>query len=759
MNSTIAPGLSRTHSSSSRSQHHRACLGGGLLLGLIVALLAPTTLSAQVVPGLAGGAAEVETVDPTTPNQIAARRAALAEELKALAAGHSPAPTEHQDEVRGRLRRLEGLLEEQAALAQHESPTVDPSPIEPNGDGSVYALNALYEAKWASEREENQHSDRLESAREALSKAKQKFDTAERTRREARSNVEKSPSNTRSELQRALQLRQLDSRLAQEEVHQLTLETRAAHSELKRSRSASDFDVAIRSIREDLAQGAGETTSSLQRLTIREGEVRRSREVASRRLATAKLRMDASASRLAKVADPSPELFEEVDALTAQRDAIQHEMALAETQLERLTGQRMIWQEWEELLRGKAVLEQTKGHELSATAHHAALKQAELQHQWRATDLQRRLDLLDGRLEEATENSQLRRAIEEQREALGRLQRSELAEVTALQAEGRLTDRYLDDLRGHFGGFSPLEFLARGADRVREVWTYEVTAVDDSPISVGSLVVALTMFSVGLWASRKGSAVVGRFSEDRLKLDAGAAHALQTLSFYLLLVSFGLLALRAVHFPLTAFTVVGGALAIGIGFGSQNVMNNFISGLILMLERPVRARDVVEVDGNHGTIEHIGARSTQIRSTDGRQIIVPNSFFLESNVVNWTLSDDLVRAKVTVGVIYGSPTRLVEQLIARAVKEEKLALSDPEPIIVFAEFGENSLNFDVYFWVRARSPMAMNKVQSHVRFAIDDLFREHELVIAFPQRDVHLDTVSPLEVRVLGADDPGRVDQ
>ena len=204
-----------------------------------------------------------------------------------------------------------------------------------------------------------------------------------------------------------------------------------------------------------------------------------------------------------------------------------------------------------------------------------------------------------------------------------------------------------------------------------------------------------------------------------------------TLGFYALLVSFTLLALRAIHFPLTAFTVLGGALAIGVGFGSQNVMNNFISGLILMLERPVRA---------------------QIRSVDGRHIIVPNSFFLESNVVNWTLSDDLIRAKVSVGVIYGSPTRLVEQLIRRVVEADEQILQSPVPIVVFAEFGDNALNFDVYFWVKARSPMEMRIVQSRVRFHIDALFREHELVIAFPQRDVHLDSAKPLEVRVLTHD-------
>jgi len=171
-----------------------------------------------------------------------------------------------------------------------------------------------------------------------------------------------------------------------------------------------------------------------------------------------------------------------------------------------------------------------------------------------------------------------------------------------------------------------------------------------------------------------------------------------------------------------------------------------------MLERPVRAGDLVEVDTNHGTIERIGGRSTQIRSTDGRYIVVPNSFFLENNVVNWTLSDDLIRTSVSVGVIYGSPTRLVEQLIKRVVDEDDQVLRNPEPIILFSEFGDNSLNFEVHFWVRARAPMQMRKVQSRMRFRIDDLFREHGLVIAFPQRDVHLDSVSPLEVRVVGAD-------
>jgi small-conductance mechanosensitive channel len=298
------------------------------------------------------------------------------------------------------------------------------------------------------------------------------------------------------------------------------------------------------------------------------------------------------------------------------------------------------------------------------------------------------------------------------------------------------------------------ENLDAAGQVARDVWTHTFAVVDGVPITVGSLALAILVLGFGLWVARAGSRLLARMATRRMRLDAGGATAIETLSYYVVIVAFLLMALRVVHLPLTAFAVLGGAIAIGVGFGSQNVMNNFISGLILLLERPVRVRDLVEVDGNHGTIERIGARSTQIRSTDGRHIVVPNSFFLENNVVNWTLSDDLIRAKVKVGVIYGSPTRLVEELILRVIGQNSQVLKEPAPVVIFEEFGDNSLDFDSYFWVTARSPMEVRKVQSQVRFAIDDLFRQHGLVIAFPQRDVHLDTARPLEVRVIG--DSGR---
>lgn len=284
---------------------------------------------------------------------------------------------------------------------------------------------------------------------------------------------------------------------------------------------------------------------------------------------------------------------------------------------------------------------------------------------------------------------------------------------------------------------------------LHSIWFYKITEVDGDIVSIGSVVLAILLAFIGFIISRFTSSVISRMLTQRFNCDEGASAAIRTISFYILLCTFTLLALRAVNFPLAVFTVLGGALAIGIGFGSQNVMNNFISGLILLIERPVRIKDVVEIEGNHGVIENMGARSTQIRSMDGRHIVVPNSFFLQNNLINWTLSDDLIRTKVSVGVAYGSDTELVEKCILQSVNNEPEVHMDPPPTVIFESFGDNSLNFDVYFWVHARSPMGVRKVASRLRFTIDRIFRENNIVIAFPQRDVHLDISQPLNINML----------
>ncbi len=245
------------------------------------------------------------------------------------------------------------------------------------------------------------------------------------------------------------------------------------------------------------------------------------------------------------------------------------------------------------------------------------------------------------------------------------------------------------------------------------------------------------------------SRLLARLLHRRTRLDAGAATAFQSLSFYLLLVIFFLFALRTVNIPLTAFTILGGAFAIGIGFGSQNILNNFISGLILLAERPIKVGDIVEIDRTQGRVERIGARSTRVCTFDNTHIIVPNSAFLERNVVNWTLSDDVIRTHVDVGVAYGSPTREVDRLIHRALAEHGQILDDPEPLVLFTAFGDNALEFRAYFWIRVHASTNKLRIESDVRYRIDHLFRDAGVSIAFPQRDVHLDADRPIPVRLV----------
>jgi len=210
-----------------------------------------------------------------------------------------------------------------------------------------------------------------------------------------------------------------------------------------------------------------------------------------------------------------------------------------------------------------------------------------------------------------------------------------------------------------------------------------------------------------------------------------------------------LFALRVVNIPLTLFTFLGGAVAIGVGFGAQNLINNFISGFIVMAEQPIKIGDLVEIEGTFAMVEEIGARCTRIRTGANVHILVPNSSFLEKNIINWTLSDKEVRAQVTVGVIYGSPVREVERLMLQAADEHKKVRKSPKPFVLFNDFGDNALIFDVYFWISMIRVMDRRIIESDLRFHIDKLFREAGIVIAFPQRDVHLDIQKPLKFRMI----------
>ena len=170
-----------------------------------------------------------------------------------------------------------------------------------------------------------------------------------------------------------------------------------------------------------------------------------------------------------------------------------------------------------------------------------------------------------------------------------------------------------------------------------------------------------------------------------------------------------------------------------------------------MSERPVRIGDFVEVGGSQGTVELIGVRSTQIRRVDGVHMLVPNSAILENTVVNWTLIDDQIRTMVRVGVAYGSPVRVVEKLIYQALDEHEGVNEEPKPSVIFDDFGDNALVFEAYFWANASGERELRRIRSDLRFRIAELFAENDIVVAFPQRDVHVDMQRPLQVEMVTA--------
>ncbi len=293
---------------------------------------------------------------------------------------------------------------------------------------------------------------------------------------------------------------------------------------------------------------------------------------------------------------------------------------------------------------------------------------------------------------------------------------------------------------------------------VTAVWGRELFQAGERSITVSKVILALVILVLGFLASRRIATRVRRVTVNRLGIEEDVAAPIETLVYYFLLVVVLLFALNTVRIPLTIFAFLGGAIAIGVGFGAQNLINNFISGIIMLLERPIKIGDIIEVDGVEGRVRHMGSRCSQIRRFDGIDMLVPNSSLLEKNVTNWTLSDRAVRFEVSIGVAYGSPTGEVERLIRQAVNGQPRVLETPEPIILFEEFGDNALIFTVLFWVEVMRIMDARIAASGIRYRVDELFREAGITIAFPQRDVHLDAERPIRVELGGQTGPPKPD-
>ncbi len=257
------------------------------------------------------------------------------------------------------------------------------------------------------------------------------------------------------------------------------------------------------------------------------------------------------------------------------------------------------------------------------------------------------------------------------------------------------------------------------------IWEYQLyeDKVTGYVLTVQAVCAAALLLVTGTIASRRVSRWITRRGLLRAGVEEHLAASIEKGLYYALFVMVALLALYIVNVPLTAFAIFGGALAIGVGFGAQNLINNFISGLILMIERPIRVGDLIEVDGQQGSVVNIGARCSQVRLFDGVDILVPNSVFLEKKVVNLTLSDAKLRFSVRAVAPFGADLREAARLLLQAASEHASVLSDPEPQVIFSELGEKTRALDVFFWIDGATSPDGRVVCSDVRFRVDELFR------------------------------------
>ena len=371
--------------------------------------------------------------------------------------------------------------------------------------------------------------------------------------------------------------------------------------------------------------------------------------------------------------------------------------------------------------------------------------------QSRGISLQSQIAALAKQGSEKDVTPEIRKHLQSQIQALRTLSERSLEYLSMLLSAKEVNHRLLDEIALRHEEIALGKKVLAVGSKAKDVWNFELWVIDDRAVTVRKIVIALLIFVLGLFAVRCFIRVMRNRLLSRMNLEASSAAALEKAVYYLGFLLVVLFGLRMVNIPLTAFTFLGGAIAIGVGFGAQNLINNFISGFIIMGERLIKIGDLIEIENHSAVVEEIGARCTRIRTADNIHILVPNSSFLEKNITNRTLSDKMIRAGVTVGTAYGSPLREVKQLMIEAALDHGNILKRPEPFVLFSEFGDNSLVFDLYFWITIKRIMDQRTIESDIRFRIDKLFREAGIVIAFPQRDVHLDMTRPLECRILNS--------
>ena len=287
-----------------------------------------------------------------------------------------------------------------------------------------------------------------------------------------------------------------------------------------------------------------------------------------------------------------------------------------------------------------------------------------------------------------------------------------------------------------------LELLSQGLSLLGRFFESEIVP-GKTDFKIKNLFMVVAAFAVITLLARGVRRLLLNHILDKTPLDLSVRHAVATSAQYLIVtVGFLVLLQSAAKIDLTMLGLVAGGVGVGVGFGLQNIANNLISGIFILFERPIKVGDRIEVGEVHGHVVHIAARATTVRTNDNIDIIIPNSSFTSSNVINWSHGDQRVRFRVPVTVAYGSDAGLVERLLLEVARENENVLKKPSPRVVFWAFGDSALEFQLRVWT-TRMLHRRGVFFGQLNRAIYEKFQQHGVRIPFPQRDLHLKTVPP----------------
>lgn len=272
---------------------------------------------------------------------------------------------------------------------------------------------------------------------------------------------------------------------------------------------------------------------------------------------------------------------------------------------------------------------------------------------------------------------------------------------------------------------------------LRSVLNWEMFRLHGTPVTLASLLTAALVILAGLAISRVIQRGGHRAMAHRAAANAGNVQAVLRLTHYAIMLMAIATALQTVGIDLSTLFAAGAILAFGLGFAMQNIAQNFVSGVILLVERTVKPGDIVEVDGQVVRVEELALRATLVRTRFEEEMIVPNSLLVQSTIKNFTLHDSLYRVRTSIGVAYESDLRIVRSVLETAAASLSVREVDRAPLVLLTDFGSSSVDFEVSVWTR--DPWSARRLQSQLNEAIWWALQDAGIGIPFPQRTVHVD--------------------